>query len=253
MQSRNDNFGNFRGDHQPYHGGRRFSSNEQHPGFHQKPQEELRRHPGDIVISAKKTFFRHPEDYRTATSLLLVILSKAQILGKEPDEDGLYRIQDVVSAIQSENTDLDYVTRDHIIEIYLKDSMRMIVLDVEHDLVGHAGGGMAIPPDLLYYGTTANVAEKIRARGLQSTNKPFLPLSAFEDDAKKKCSWYVHNQGAELAIVVVDAKMAYEDNVKFSYSGRQGEYLVDRISPRYIINIINYGKPTGDNFQPEEG
>ena len=254
MHNRDDDHGSYRGGHAPYRGGRWDQQQRNQGSWNSQPQEGRgnadARRPGDILISPKKTFFRHPEEYRQAVSLLTVLLGGNQVLGKDPDDDGLYSVGDVLASMKQEDPSLYYMTRDHILEIYLKDSSRMIVLNNEKNLIGHTGGGMAIPPDFLYYGTTASVADKIRQRGLQSVNKPMLPISSSEEEALRKSAWYVNNLGEEQVVVTVDAKAAYESGVKFSYSGKPGEYLVERISPRFIKAIDNHGKPA-DNADPD--
>ena len=210
-----------------------------------QPSSDMR--PGDVVVSAKKTFFRSIEDFRQAYTVLLSILSKPSIGPNgsySSDDSGLYDVADVLQALAYDDDSLSYLGKDHIAELYLKDPMHKLIYDGRR--LGHLGGGMAIPPDVLYYATTSRIAERIRVKGLMSPSKPYLPLSTSSEDACRKCSWFVKNSGDDLVLISVDAVGAYNDHVPFSYSGKDGEFLVERVSPRYILELDNRGPVTGD-------
>ena len=210
-----------------------------------RPIADLR--PGDTVVSAKKTFFRTVEDFKQAYTVILSLLSRPEIGPKgayQVDDNGLYVVEDAISSIKYEDPGLSYLGRDHITELYLKDPLRKLIYNGTK--IGNLGGGMAVPPDVLYYATTSRIAEKIRSKGLMSPSKPYLPLSTSSEDACRKCSWFVKNSGDDLVLISIDARGAFDDHAQFSFSGKDGEFLVERISPRYVLELENRGPVVGD-------
>lgn len=197
--------------------------------------------PGDVIVSARKTFFRTPDDFKQAYAILLSVLNKVEI-GRarfQADSLGQYPVDQIIQVLKEEDAGLSYIGRDHITELFFKDPLHKLILN--GNLVSSLGGGMAIPPDTLYYASTARIAARILSKGLMSSSRPYLPLSSTADDACRKCSWFVSNSGEDMVVLSIDAKAAYDDGVLFSYSGRAGEFLVERVSSRYITEHENRG------------
>ena len=197
--------------------------------------------PGDVVVSARKTLFRTLDDFKQCYSILISLLTRPEIglSGTQADDLGQYEVGAVLTALHEEDTSLGNITRDHLVEAFLKDPLKKITYDGKH--MGHTGGGLAVPPSRLYYATTGRIAERIRVRGLQSPTKPYIPLMASSEDACRKCSWFVSRNGDDMALVTIDSEQAYKDHVDFSYAGKGGEFLVERLSSRYILEIKNLG------------
>lgn len=208
---------------------------------------------GDAVVSHRKSFFDSVEDFHTAYSAILELLSRDSIGAAQPDDEGHYEESVVLEALRASNPLLDYAGHDHLVELYMKDPNARISYDSERCLLGHLSGGLAIPPDTLYYATTARIAVRVMERGLQSPTKPFLPLSTTIEEACRKCTWFVRNSNDDMVVVSIDAAQAYNDHVAFSYSAKSCEFLVERLSPRYISGSQNMGRVLDDGSLQSSG
>ena len=201
---------------------------------------------GDVVVSSRKSFFHSVEDFETAYAAMLEMLARDSLGNTAADDDGHYPEEVLLSSLHTEHSVLSYVGHDHIVEIYMKDPSARISYDRAGLRLGHLSGGLAIPPEVLYYATTARIAARVLERGLQSPSKPFLPLSTTIEEACRKCTWFVRNSNDDMVVITIDAALAYDDHVSFSYSAKSCEFLVERLSPRYISGSTNLGKVLDD-------
>jgi RNA:NAD 2'-phosphotransferase (TPT1/KptA family) len=69
-----------------------------------------------------------------------------------------------------------------------------------------------------------------------SGSRVMATLHASLQDAFDIAERYASRKGSNPVVLQVDAKGAYEHNTDFSYSGVEGEYLVERIGYRYITS-----------------
>lgn len=208
---------------------------------------------GDVVVSHRKSFFNSMEDLNTAYSAVLDLLSRESIGECDPDDEGHYAEGVVLEALREAHPLLSYVGHDHLVELYMKDPSARLSYDSERGLLGNLSGGLAIPPDVLYYATTSRIASRVLERGLQSPTKPLLPLSTTIEEACRKCTWFVRNSNDDMVVVTIDAIQAYNDHVAFSYSAKSCEFLVERLSPRYISGHMNMGRVLDDGSLQTSG
>jgi putative RNA 2'-phosphotransferase len=111
-----------------------------------------------------------------------------------------------------------------------------IVGDKIRAYYGHSTGNIkktpVEPPEVLYHGTTSNAWESIQKTGLDPMGRDFVHLSAETGTAiivaKRRTN--------QPVILIVDAKVAYKDGVKF-YSEPNNVWLSDPIPVEYIKQL----------------
>lgn len=87
----------------------------------------------------------------------------------------------------------------------------------------------AVPPDLLFHGTTGDFAALILEQGLKAMKRQYVHLSAENDTA-----WEVALRRTEHPVFLkIDAKAAYEDGTKF-YRGNEKVWLASYIDKKFI-------------------
>jgi len=89
-----------------------------------------------------------------------------------------------------------------------------------------------VPPDILYHGTSENVADLINKTGIKKMNRIYVHLS---QDIKTAIS--VGSRHGKPVIFEVDTKRMHEDGIKF-YKSRNNVWLTDYVDTKYI-KIIN--------------
>jgi RNA:NAD 2'-phosphotransferase (TPT1/KptA family) len=184
----------------------------------------------------RKSLFTNSGDMRIAQRTLEDVL-RGVFDGKgcSPNENGMYSMLEAIAVIQKESLDMQYVGRNHLVEIFLRDISGSFVLD--GDLIGHVRHTYIAPPKVLYFGTTGEISHSVLRHGIMSGSRLMATLHADIEDARKVAERYASRKGDEAVVLEVDSKTAYESNTDFSYSGVKGEYLVERIGYRYITAL----------------
>ena len=90
----------------------------------------------------------------------------------------------------------------------------------------------AIPPDMLYHGSTKAFVEAIMSQGIQKGKRLYVHLSTTIEAATK-----VGTRHGEPVVLVIDAKWMHEDGIKFFLS-RNGVWLTEFVDAKYIIKVI---------------
>ena len=86
-----------------------------------------------------------------------------------------------------------------------------------------------MPPDVLYHGTARRFLESINENGLLPHSRQYVHLSQDIETAENVGM----RHDAKPCILVIDAKMAWNDGIKF-YFGNEKVWLADKIPSRYI-------------------
>lgn len=88
---------------------------------------------------------------------------------------------------------------------------------------------VAVPPQTLFHGTTADTVAAILRDGLRPMKRQYVHLSADVETATQVGS----RRRREVALLVVAAGEAARDGVPFYDAGR-GVWLADEVPPRYL-------------------
>lgn len=183
-----------------------------------------------------RSLFKSPAAYSDAEKLISRIL-KGQI-----GDSSIYRedrgvhYEDILGIIQEENSYLGYINFDHLIEVYLRHYPQTFKIDDDFlvPVVEENKDTEVEPPELLYFGTSGEVAMKALNKGLQSNRHPFLILTSSYDIAERKADSFADQCGDTPVVITVDAAKAYEDNVSFFTGTSDQAFLVEYISKKYI-------------------
>ena len=89
----------------------------------------------------------------------------------------------------------------------------------------------AIPPQVLYHGTSVNSLVSIMTKGLTPGKRLHVHLSSDVEAAQK-----VGRRHGELIVLRIDARRMENDGVKFFLSNN-GVWLTDYVAPEYISLI----------------
>lgn len=152
------------------------------------------------------------------------------------DEEGYVFINDLLNSINSKKHYSKTITIDDIYEVIrISDKKR---LDINNDMIralyGHSVETViqkeeAIPPDVLYHGTTHKAIELIMNEGLKSMNRQYVHLSTDIETAKLVGSRRDNNP----IVIKIDAKKAYENGLNFYY-GNDNVWLSNELPPKYL-------------------
>ncbi len=98
-----------------------------------------------------------------------------------------------------------------------------------HSLPEKVEGVPAVPPELLYHGTTPEALPRIRAEGLKPMRRHYVHLSPDPETAS-----LVGGRRSETPVIVkVDAGQAHAEGLTF-YRGNDQVWLSDPIPPRFL-------------------
>ena len=91
----------------------------------------------------------------------------------------------------------------------------------------------AIPPDILYHGTSKEFVGSIMDQGILKGKRLYVHLSTTVEMATK-----VGARHGEPVILAIDAKRMSEDSIKFFLS-RNGVWLTEFVDAKYIIGNMS--------------
>lgn len=98
-----------------------------------------------------------------------------------------------------------------------------------HSILEITNTNKIVPPNYLYHGTTYKALKFIMSEGLKPIKRRYVHLSK---DIKTVIEVW-KRRSDNPAIIIVDAKTAYQDGVVF-YKGNESTYLFDFINNKYI-------------------
>ena len=154
----------------------------------------------------------------------------------ELDEESFVPIEQLLSAFNE--------TGHYNKKITIEDLYEMIKAGekVRHEIVGNKIRALyghsvsnrikkeeAAPPDILYHGTAHKALAKILESGLKPMCRQYVHLSVDVETATNVGK----RRDDEPVILIVDAKRASEDGVKF-YIGNDKVWLADEVGPKYL-------------------
>jgi hypothetical protein len=189
------------------------------------------------------TFYKSSDDLTLALNLTTEILKE---IATNPDSqlkeilhifnDKMCRIEHLATYIKNNNQKLNYLTRDHIIELFFKDRERRLMI-VDHIFIYYRKICYVQPPDTLYFGTVQALINKIKDFGIKSHTKGFIRLYDTIPAAKNFAKQFANRQGDVIVVFEVDAMQAFTDGNKFS-THEPGEFIVAKIEKEYVKGLV---------------
>jgi len=153
-----------------------------------------------------------------------------------PVKGPLCKIEEVARYIRESNSKFNYITRDHIIELFFKDKERRLMI-VDREYIYYRRVSYVQPPQTLYFGTVKALIFRIQKYGIKSNTKGFIRLYDTVDAAKNFAKQFATRPGDEIVALAVDASSAFSDGSKFS-THETGEYIVTKIESNYVKGIV---------------
>jgi putative RNA 2'-phosphotransferase len=158
----------------------------------------------------------------------------------EMDEEGFVPVSQLLSALNE--------TGHYERPITIDDLQRMMATNDKkrHEIVGTRIRALyghsfpmrilkteAVPPDILYHGTTHKAVEMILKEGLKPMSRQYVHMSVDVETAMS----VGQRRESNPVILVIDAKAASHDGVRF-YIGNEKVWLADNVPPKYISKKI---------------
>ncbi len=165
--------------------------------------------------------------------------------GLRLDREGYVSVEELVNAIKNwKKSDYSWVTREHVIAVAKLDPKGRFVLtrgkiratyghtlriDARYPLVKDIGD--------LYHGTQAEKLPRIMKEGLKPMKRLYVHLTSSIEDA-----WDVAKRrtGTPVVLVVDGAGLVRDGYRVFKASPKI--YLVKRVPPKYIKDVVRHGR-----------
>lgn len=163
--------------------------------------------------------------------LAYVLRHRPDVAGLQLDKDGWTDVEVLIEKTGISRTDLETIVGadDKGRYSFSPDGMKVRANQ------GHSANGVsltfkrAVPPVVLYHGTTMHTVDAILKRGLLPMNRTHVHLSADVEVAKTVGG----RRKGSVAIFEIDAKRALADGIKF-YLSDNGVWLVKELPPTYL-------------------
>ncbi len=168
----------------------------------------LRHHPEDIGISIDKNGYVFVEE----------LINKVNNTEKYRNELSYERLDRIVA----ENNKKRYS--------YNEDKTKIRAVQGHSFHVDVAK--VAIPPVVLYHGTSLSAYEIIKKQGLKKMNRDYVHLSKDIETARSVGLRHAKHEKS-LAILIIDCKRMLADGHKF-YVAENGVWLADAVPAKYI-------------------
>ena len=188
-------------------------------------------HTEEITAS----LFQNSNDLKSAL-IITVHLLRDNLASLPRDEGGYYHINDICEILKKRMPFLQYINKNHIVELFFKDKFRNIIFKndtyLKYKLKVYKD-----PPEELFFGTLTNLALKMKDKGIFSSTKRYIKLYTTVEGAKNFATKFMTNKSDTLSVLTVDAKKAYDSGVRFStYS--EGEFIVAEVKKEFIKELL---------------
>jgi hypothetical protein len=182
------------------------------------------------------SLYRKPSDLKKALILVTKILNEEIGSTFKKNKDDFFSINEVCWMMREKEPDLNYINRNHIVELFFKDQYRKIIIS-GLDNIKYRKVKYVSPPTILYFGTIESLVDKMMKQGLNSSSKGYIKLYGTIDKAVKTAEKFSSKNGEAVKIISVKAKEAFNTGLKFS-TYNPDEYIVPEIEARYIKEIV---------------
>lgn len=176
-----------------------------------------------------QTLFMSQEHLKSALKLTTDLLNSSTI---KKDTDGLCSIDELCEKLKSLDPHLYYINRNHVVELYFKDSERKIFI-CGYDGIKYKEIRYVQPPDILYFGTIERLVERMKKSGIKSMTKGYLKLYSTPEGAVEFAGKFVSNPADKIVVLAINAIAAFTSGMKFS-TFKPNEYIVVRLDSKFI-------------------
>jgi len=165
----------------------------------------------------------------------LVLRHKPEEIGLVLDENGWAKVDELIIKMNKKAIVVDRETLNAVVKTNDKnrftfnDDGTMIRANQGHSINIELNLPEAIPPDILYHGTTAKNLDSIFKDGLKKQGRQYVHLSANAETAKA-----VGSRHDKPVILIITAKTMYNAGLKF-YLSKNNIWLTDAVPPEFIM------------------
>jgi len=178
--------------------------------------------------------------YMSQQHVGIALTRAVDLLTEDPASDGALKrndegdcsIDQLCETIKAADPRLSYINRNHIIELYFKDTHRKIFI-TGYDSIRYKQVRYVQPPDILYFGTIDRMVAKMLQYGIKSHTKGYLKLYGTPELAAAFAEKFVSGPEDRVTVLAIDAREAFSSGLKFS-TFKPDEYIVVRVDREYI-------------------
>lgn len=167
----------------------------------------------------------------------LVLRHRPESIGLTLTPEGWANVSELIARMQEKGTAIDFATIQTIVDTNDKkrfafnEDKTMIRASQGHSIDVDLGLEEKLPPDTLYHGTAARLADKILREGLQKQQRHHVHLSTDTGTAKA-----VGSRHGQPIVFAVDAKAMAAAGLKF-YVSDNGVWLTGEVPPIFLAKI----------------
>ena len=177
------------------------------------------------------------DDVRFGRFISLVLRHEPSAAGLTLDEHGWARVDALIAGMNARGYQIDREALSRIVRENTKhrysfnDDASLIRANQGHSVDVDVDLAEAIPPDVLYHGTTQRCVASIMAHGITRQSRQYVHLSL---DVQTAIS--VGKRHGKPVVMKVNAAAMVHDGHKFWLSAN-GVWLCEAVPPEYIVSI----------------
>jgi len=168
--------------------------------------------------------------------LSLVLRHQPSQHGVVFDDQGWTTLAILLAAVRQHYPGMQWINTRSVMQIIQQSDKSRFEMDADkiracygHSVKDRIQHPMQKPPEMLFHGTTADAAQKIREQGLKPMSRQYVHLSIDQATA----AIVAKRRTAEPVILKVRALQAFKNGIGF-YGGKDRVWLADAIAVLYI-------------------
>lgn len=179
-------------------------------------------------------------DMKIGKFLSYVLRHHPDAINIKLDKQGYADVQELIQKINATKEYRDTLSKELLDTIVANDTKKRYAYSPDGKRIravqGHSFhvdvAKKAVPPVVLYHGTSAKAWQIIRKKGLQKMSRDYVHLSVDVDTAKMVGMRHAKRQN-ELVILAIDCKKMLADGYNF-YIAENGVWLADYVPAKYL-------------------
>ena len=156
--------------------------------------------------------------------------------GLELDDEGWVAVADLVTALRQQRREWSQLQEEDFARVIAQSSKQryemkdgLIRAAYGHSIKQKVSHERAVPPALLFHGTTPEAYASIRLSGLKSMGRQFVHLSEDRGTARQVAL----RRTRQPVILCIDTQAAFQAGIAF-YTGTDKIWLTDFVPPYYL-------------------
>ena len=170
----------------------------------------------------------------------LILRHKPDTIGITLDSHGWANVKELIDGINKTGRKIDMEILEEIVRTDNKgrysfnEDKTLIRANQGHSIHVDVELKEAIPPSILYHGTSTRFLDNIRQKGIKPMSRLYVHLSKDLETAIK-----VGNRHGLCVVLIIDTEKMVKDGIKF-YISENGVWLTKYVDSKYIKRIKIY-------------